>query len=957
MAVSRSLFVPSVLLLAGLLSLNASGSTPVRAAATAPAFRLTDLSKTSGAAGVAMGISPAGQVTGLILVGRQQQLFHWRDGVQTGLGTLRGAYGYGMDVNDAGSVVGYVEDDEGYQTAVIARAGTLSALELPEAVSSTAVGVNAQGAIAGRLDTNTGSWGYLKSEAGVELLPQDTDPQALNDRSEIVGELYTGRTTEPFLWRDGVLTRLGRLGGAEASAYGVSSTGLVAGVSDTSAADAEGDPVRHGFLWDGALRDLGTLGGPLLNSLAADVNAAGLVVGRSAVNSGAERAVLWRRGRIFDLNSLVSASSWTLVAAYGINDGGSIVGGGLLNGSWRPILLTPVSADLSVTGSATPAAIEIGETATYRFTVRNAGGDTAPQVLFRVPAAAGGTIVSTSASQGTSAVGADGVACELGDLAKNASATVTVVVRGSSAGALTLNAAVESLGRDPQPQDNTLAVATGVRAPRADLEVTQSATPDPAATGENVTYTLTVKNHGPHPATAVTLVHQLPSAAVFVRAEPAQASRSGDRLTFALGSLASGASGSVRVTVLTDGTGALVSGASVSAAETDEAPENNSSELRTSVRGPEADLGVTVQASTATPALDDRVTLTYRITNYGPNPAVAVELRQPVPSALSVVSATASQGTASILGGELVAVLGSLAPGASAQVIVTADVRAPGVVTVSASVDGVVSDGNAANDSAGVELQVAAPVTDLALAILNEAARVSTQSGSLLRLTVRNQGARRAVEPVLRLTLPEGVELRESSVPAEQEGALYRLSLSGEIAPGGSAEVQVRLATPTAGSRVITARVDAAVVESDPGDNEQSVTLQVVAAAADLSVTAQFAAKSAALGKPLTLTAKVRSAGPDPASGATLTVKLPAGCRFKSADVPVAGTGKGTVTLDLSALAASGERTAAIQLVPKKAGKLVCRVTVAAAEADPSAANNQATVTVKVKAARKRSGK
>src|SRR5439155_15272399 len=64
--------------------------------------------------------------------------------------------------------------------------------------------------------------------------------------------------------------------------------------------------------------------------------------------------------------------------------------------------------------------------------------------------------------------------------------------------------------------------------PQADLSVTQSDSPDPAAARGQLTYTVTVRNDGPAGATGVTLVDSLPDAA-FVSATPTKGSCARDR--------------------------------------------------------------------------------------------------------------------------------------------------------------------------------------------------------------------------------------------------------------------------------------------------------------------------------------------------------------------------------------------------------------------------------------------
>ena len=53
-------------------------------------------------------------------------------------------------------------------------------------------------------------------------------------------------------------------------------------------------------------------------------------------------------------------------------------------------------------------------------------------------------------------------------------------------------------------------------APTADLSITKTASPDPVTTGDDLTYTVTVTNNGPDPATSVVVTDDLPAETTFV---------------------------------------------------------------------------------------------------------------------------------------------------------------------------------------------------------------------------------------------------------------------------------------------------------------------------------------------------------------------------------------------------------------------------------------------------------
>ena len=93
----------------------------------------------------------------------------------------------------------------------------------------------------------------------------------------------------------------------------------------------------------------------------------------------------------------------------------------------------------------------------------------------------------------------------------------------------------------------------------ADISVTTVAAPDPVVVGNNLTFTLTVKNNGPTNATSVTLTNPLPAGATFVSAIPSQgtASNVAGVVVCNIGSLASNGTAAVALTIKPGLTGTI----------------------------------------------------------------------------------------------------------------------------------------------------------------------------------------------------------------------------------------------------------------------------------------------------------------------------------------------------------------------------------------------------------------
>jgi probable HAF family extracellular repeat protein len=143
-----------------------------------------------------------------------------------------------------------------------------------------------------------------------------------------------------FLWQNGALQDLGTLGGPDALALYLNQRGLVAGVSYTDATPNGTTliPTVHPFLWhNGKMTDLGSLGGTFTGSFGPDgsegslvVNDRGQVIGISTLaGDQIYHPFLWENGAMKDLGTLGGDNG----TALWLTDKGEVVGQADLPGS------------------------------------------------------------------------------------------------------------------------------------------------------------------------------------------------------------------------------------------------------------------------------------------------------------------------------------------------------------------------------------------------------------------------------------------------------------------------------------------------------------------------------------------------------------------------------------------------------------------------------------------------
>ena len=143
----------------------------------------------------------------------------------------------------------------------------------------------------------------------------------------------------PFLWQDGVMTKLPTMGGHNGFANSINNRGVVAGIAETDATDpTSGCPV-HQFepvVWErGRIHSLPPYSGDS-DGVAAQVNDKGQVVGASGTcgsfnpNTGLylveNHALLWENGVATDLGNLGGEGGLAGNHACAINNHGQVVG-------------------------------------------------------------------------------------------------------------------------------------------------------------------------------------------------------------------------------------------------------------------------------------------------------------------------------------------------------------------------------------------------------------------------------------------------------------------------------------------------------------------------------------------------------------------------------------------------------------------------------------------------------
>ena len=315
------------------------------------------------------------------------------------------------------------------------------------------------------------------------------------------------------------------------------------------------------------------------------------------------------------------------------------------NNSAGGALTVGPAVDLAIADTG-PATIAAGGSASYTWTVTNDGPDDGTGVSVSDVLPPGLRFVSAVPDQGNCSDIGQTVSCSLGSLTNGSSATVRVVASASfSSAGQTLVDAVSVSGNENDPnQANNDTSASTIVGPAADVSITAAADDANPAQQQDITYTLSYANQGPSTAHNVIVIDTLPAGTTFKSVDDADCVASGGVVTCHEGTIASGASGHIRLVASADQLGALHDAATVSADEPDPDSSNNSASADVTV-GPTADLTLTKTTSTPDVAADGIIIYSLAVHNAGPSAAGDVVFTDPLPSGESLVDATVPGGS------------------------------------------------------------------------------------------------------------------------------------------------------------------------------------------------------------------------------------------------------------------------------------------------------------------------
>lgn len=398
--------------------------------------------------------------------------------------------------------------------------------------------------------------------------------------------------------------------------------------------------------------------------------------------------------------------------------------------------------------------------------------------------------------------------------------------------------------------------------------MTKTATPDAVVGGQDITYTVSVTNNGPDPASGVTLTDPVPTNTTFQSiANPAGWSCSAPpqggtgSIVCTNPSLAVGATATFTIVVRADSglppQTSITNTATVSASATaDPVPTNDSASATTVVGSPpSADMNITNTVTPGSVAPDTTITYTITATNNGLTDASDVTISDPLPSTVTFVSVTPSAGgsaTAPASGttGTVTCVwAGPTAVHESRTITIVCRVSnnvadetpIDNTATVTNGVYDPDPSNNTATATATVAIDPGTPVADVSLMLTNPPSTVATGTFLEYRLVVGNRGPDTATNVMISGSTPVGTRFVSlTSSPAATAGSpdctappvggtgLFSCNL-GDIDPGNSVVISFVVNVVAAGGAEITTSFSITSEVSDPNPDNNATAAPTTA--------------------------------------------------------------------------------------------------------------------------------
>lgn len=684
--------------------------------------------------------------------------------------------------------------------------------------------------------------------------------------------------------------------------------------------------------------------------------------------------------------------------------------------------------DLTIEKTSPNSVAAAGTTITYLLNARNDGPSSASGVvitdnipdgiqILSVTSSVGGDVINIPASaQDTNGANPDDITIQVGTLGPSATTqrTITVVAYvlpdtvGTGTPASIVNvASIDGEGAEVGQLPNESSLSLQLTR-EAVLELLKTATPGSAVVGQNITYTLTMRNTGPSTARNVVISDLLPEGLDLVSVTSNVGTATGTQG-------ASGARDRIDVTVPNVGVDSVALDTDVvvtivatvlssvtgnTIANTGTADSDDSAPVDANANTPisrNIDLVVTKDITTTPPSSGEPATapvgstFTYTIIarNDGPAEATTVRVTDNLPDGIRIISATSSDSSDTITlpssaqdttpgnPDDLIIEVGNLGVGSANQTTITiVGVVLPGttgtftnVATIAATDTATNNETNMSNNTDSVAA-IAARTIDLGV---TKNGPTNAISGNTITYTMNavNNGPSDATGVLVTDNIPDGMRIISATVngtaisipssasdnnPSNPDNLVFNIGDLASGATNSTIQIVAVILPATTGALInqaVISTTDTTAIESVTTNNSSTVTT-TLSQQNDVAVV-KTGPSTIIAGNSITYTMNVTNNGPSTATSVNLADTLPTGVTFVSGTSMIGSTTAGTVsagsgnTANVTIPALNPGETAIVTIVgtvsSSTTGSITNTVTINAANDSVSTNNNSSATT------------
>jgi uncharacterized repeat protein (TIGR01451 family) len=536
---------------------------------------------------------------------------------------------------------------------------------------------------------------------------------------------------------------------------------------------------------------------------------------------------------------------------------------------------TPQVADLAITKAVNDATPNVGDAVTFTIALTDLGPNAATNVTVQDFLPAGLTLLSFSASRGTYTA-ATGV-WNVGTIDPSAAQTLTLTARVVSPDPQTNTATISHSDQfDPDTTNNS---AAATLAPQlADLVVTKTVSDPNPNVGDVITFVVAVSNNGPDPATGVQLTDLLPAGLTLVSVTQSQGTYDSTTGLWFVGQVDTTAAATLTFQARVASPNSQTNTATITHSNQFD-PDTGNNSASTTATPQQSDLAVTKSVSDPTPNVGDTITFTVTVSNNGPDQATNVRLRDLLPSGLSFVSATPSQGDYNSTIG--VWTVGTVTTTTPQTLLIQATVTSASAQTNTAFISASDQfDPNTGNNNASVTQTP--QQSDLALAKTVNNPTPNVGDTITFTITLTNTGPDLATNVQVTDLLPPGLTFVSANTSQGNYDSTNGVWTVGTVttATPQTLLIQATVAAPTAQTN--TARISHSD-QFDPNTSNDTTSVTATPQQADLQISKTVSNPTPNVGDTITYTITLTNNGPDAATAVTVQDTLPAGVAFVSA--------------------------------------------------------------------------